>query len=176
MKTVIIYESLYGNTHQIAEGIAETAHSRGDVVLVPVAHATPEVIVDANLVIVGGPTHIHGLTWSATRHVAESDAEKHEGVVLDDDAEGPGLRTWFHLVGHVDDTPSAAFDTRFDGPAELTGRASRGIGRRLRHHGFREIAEPESFLVDKENHLIDGEVDRARVWAGEVLDRLTTAS
>jgi hypothetical protein len=175
MKTVVIYESLYGNTHLVAERVAEAAGLRGDVALVPVGEATPELISGADLLVVGGPTHIHGLTWSATRHAAETDAAKHDDRALDPDAEGPGLRTWFHGLGQVDGTPAAVFDTRFDGPAEFTGRASKGIGRRLRHHGFSEVAEPESFLVDKDSHLLEGEADRARRWAAGVLDRVSAA-
>ncbi len=63
---------------------------------------------------------------------------------------------------------AAAFDTRIDGPATLTGRASKGIARRLRHHGLELIAGPESFLVDKHNHLLDGEADRAQEWASKL--------
>jgi hypothetical protein len=37
------------------------------------------------------------------------------------------------------------------------------------------VAEPESFLVDKDNHLLAGESDRARLWADRLLDRLTAA-
>jgi hypothetical protein len=175
LKTVVIYESLFGNTHLVAEHVAEAAGLHGEVVLVPVGEATSEVIDGADLLVVGGPTHVHGLTWSATRHAAEAEAAKHDDRTLDPDAEGPGLRTWFHGLGQVHGTPAAAFDTRFDGPAEFTGRASKGIGRRLRHHGFSEVAEPESFLVDKDNHLLAGESDRARRWADGLVSRLTAA-
>ena len=49
-------------------------------------------------------------------------------------------------------------------PAVFTGRASKGIGKRLRGHGFALVAEPESFLVSKRNELEPGEEDRAREW------------
>ena len=64
------------------------------------------------------------------------------------------------------------FDTRFDGPEVLTGRASLGISRRLRHHGFAEVAAPKSFVVDHDNSLLDGEVARAHQWAESVLESL----
>ena len=47
----------------------------------------------------------------------------------------------------------------------LTGRASKGIEKRLAKHGYDLVADPESFIVDKQNHLIDGEAERARQWA-----------
>ena len=63
---------------------------------------------------------------------------------------------------------AAAFDTRVDAAAVLTGRASRGISRRLTELGYRLAADPESFLVDKENHLLAGESDRAEAWAASL--------
>jgi len=172
MKTVIIYESLYGNTRRVAEELARVAREQGDVAVVAVEEAAPDVIHGADLVLIGGPTHVHGLSWKATRQTGVAgmggDGERAPGI----DAAGPGLRDWFHRVGRVDDVPAAAFDTRFDGPEALTGRASLGISRRLRHHGFAEVAAPKSFVVDKENTLIDGETARARQWAVSVLESL----
>ncbi|MEZ5297611.1 MAG: hypothetical protein R2697_15455 [Ilumatobacteraceae bacterium] len=63
---------------------------------------------------------------------------------------------------------AAAFDTRADAPEILTGHASHGIAKRLRKHGFELVAEPESFLVDKQNHLVDGEDVRAAEWGEAV--------
>ena len=164
MKVVIVYESLYGNTHLVAEKVAEGIRLRAEAVVLPVGEATPEELADADFLVVGGPTHMHGLSTSKSRQVAEADAEKRD-LALDPDAESEGLRTWFHTLKQGDGRPSAAFDTRLDGPAGFTGRASRGIARRLRHHGFELAVDPESFLVDKENHLVRGEGDRARDWA-----------
>jgi hypothetical protein len=67
-------------------------------------------------------------------------------------------------MAEVTNTGAAAFDTRIDGPALLTGRASKGIGRRLAHLGYDLVADPESFLVDKQNHLQPGEAERAVAW------------
>ena len=39
-----------------------------------------------------------------------------------------------------------------------------GIARQLRENGFVLVAEPESFLVTKDNHLLPGEEARARLW------------
>jgi hypothetical protein len=86
---------------------------------------------------------------------------------LEENAEGPGLREWFESLGHFS-TRAAAFDTRIDAPAFLTGRASKGIARRLRQHGFELVGEPESFLVTKDNHLEDGENTRARAWGASL--------
>ena len=173
MRTVVVYESMYGNTHAVARHIGDAAGRRGEATVVPVDQATPEVIAGADLVIVGGPTHMHGMSWSMTRNGAITDAQQHHKADdVDPDAEGPGLRDWFHDVATVDGVAAAAFDTRFDGAPALTGRASKGISRRLHHHGFDEIAEPESFLVDKDNHLLPGEAERAGQWCDELLGRI----
>ena len=117
MKTAIVYESMYGNTHSVASEIAGVAGTFGEVVLVPVSKAVPGAVDGADLVIVGGPTHIHGLSRTMTRQGAVSDAAKRTDLDLDSDAEGPGLRDWFERLGEVDHIPAAAFDTRLHGPS-----------------------------------------------------------
>jgi hypothetical protein len=115
--------------------------------------------------VLGGPTHAHGLTSSQSRQGAFDTAAKSNGALaLDPDAEGPGLRDFFRDLPCVDGTLAAAFDTRYDASPLLTGRASRGIAKRLADHGFRLAIEPESFLVDKHNGLIPGEDTRAMRW------------
>jgi hypothetical protein len=52
----------------------------------------------------------------------------------------------------------------------ITGRASKGISKRLRKHALHEIAEPESFFVEKDNTLEAGEERRAVDW-GRTLAR-----
>jgi len=164
MKAVVVYESMYGNTHLIADAIALGLADVGEVVVVPVGGATAELLADAALLVVGGPTHVHGMSSSMSRKGAVEDAAKPEkDLALDPDAEGPGLRDWFDEVGTLP-AMAVAFDTRMPGPPALTGRASKGIAKRLHHHGCRLMAEPESFLVTKDNHLADDEEAHARTW------------
>jgi hypothetical protein len=59
-------------------------------------------------------------------------------------------------------------------PALFAGRAAPRIARLLRHHGTHLIAPPHSFLVDKQNRLLDGEYNRAHTW-GEDLARVLHA-
>ena len=47
----------------------------------------------------------------------------------------------------------------------MTGRASKGVSRSLRAHGFDVLAEPESFLVTKQDRLEPQETTRAHDWA-----------
>lgn len=175
MRALVVYESMYGNTHTIADHVAEGLRPAFETTVVPVDAATAARVDTADLVVVGGPTHAHGLTTTQTRHAARDAAEKKDTELdLDPDAEGPGLRDWFHqLAGNH--RHGAAFDTRFTAAPIITGRASKGIARRLRHHGFELIVDPESFLVDADNHLVEGESDRARVWGAAIAEALGSA-
>ena len=168
MRAVVVYESMYGNTDQIAHAIGEGLASVGEVDVVPVEGATPALLEAADLIVVGGPTHGHSMTRESTRKAAVDAAHKPDSdLELDPDAEGPGLRDWFDALGPVQ-AKAAAFDTRLDMSAVITGRASKGINRRLRHHGLAVIADPESFFVTKESHLEPGQQDKARDWGSQL--------
>jgi flavodoxin-like protein len=167
MRALVVYESMYGNTASIAHHVAAGLRPTLDVTVVPLGAASAELVAAADLLVVGGPTHAHGLSSRGTRKAAVADAAKHEGLTLDPDAAADhGLRDWLAALPSGHDAPSAAFDTRLQAPAPFTGRASRGIARRLRRHGFRRAVKPESFLVDKHNHLVAREAERAETWAG----------
>ena len=164
MRAVIVYESMFGNTHAIADAVGKGLEPMLEVVVVPLAEAGRERLGDADLLVVGGPTHFHGMSRPRTRKWAAAVAQKPSNdLVLDRDAEGPGVRAWLMSLGHGH-TKVAAFDTRFNGLAGLTGRASKAISRKLRKHGFEVVAKPESFLVDSKHHLEPGEEARAQDW------------
>ena len=168
MRAVVVYESMYGNTHLIADAVAEGLRSYGEVVVTHVDGADLALARGVDLVVVGGPTHAHGMTSAQSRKGAVAAAEKpNADVHLDPDAEGEGLRDWFKDHGPIG-TNAAAFDTRFDMPAAFTGRASKGIAKRLRHHGATLIDEPRSFFVTKQNELEPDEQQHARMWGDEL--------
>jgi len=167
VRALVVFESMYGNTHTIADRIADGLRPAFDVTVCAVADATPTLVAASDLVVVGGPTHLHGMSSNTSRRAAVDALAKDDTLVLDEDAEGPGLRDWFDKIG-AQSVAAAAFDTRVDAPPVLTGRASKGIAKRLRKHGFRVIADPESFLVDKRSHLLDGEEGRARAWGAKL--------
>jgi len=122
------------------------------------------MLADVDLLVVGGPTHFHGMSRTRTRKWAAATAQKPKNdLVLDRDAQGPGVSDWLRSLGHGH-TKVAAFDTRFRGPAVLRGRASRVISRKLRRHGFEVVLKPESFFVTLQNQLEPGEEARAQEW------------
>jgi Flavodoxin len=171
MRALVVYESMFGNTHTVAERIADGLRRRFDVTVVAVDKATADQMAQIDLLVVGGPTHVHGLSSERSRQGAHEVAEKEgSGLTMDPDADGAGLRDWFHGISDSHETAAAAFDTRIDAPAALTGRASKGIAKRLSRRGYRVVATPESFLVDKQNRLLPGEAARAVAWGAELAE------
>nr|BEK63465.1 flavodoxin family protein [Kitasatospora purpeofusca] len=177
MHTVIVYESMYGNTREIAEAIADGIHRADPAAAVdclPVAEAEAELTRSADLLVVGGPTHLHGMSSGMSRRMAasaEAKREGHEEAAREarETAGGEGLRTWFrHLPDTGHGTHAAAFDTR--GAAANSGGAAPGIARRLEHHHYDVVAEPEGFVVEGvDGPLRAGELDRARAWGAALL-------
>ncbi|MET9881845.1 flavodoxin domain-containing protein [Streptomyces sp. NPDC006430] len=174
MRAVIVYESLFGNTRQVAEAVGagvREAHPEAEVDCVRVDEAGPERIGTADLLIVGGPTHMRGMTSGLSRKLGlrsekeQADQEPEQPRhTAEEGAEGPGLRDWFHELGTTHEAiPAAAFDTR--GDFRFAGGAAPAIARRLRSHGYRLAADPEGFITDDaEGPLREGELDRARAW------------
>ena len=131
MRAVIIFESMYGNTHAIAGAIGRGLGPEHEVRVVPVAEATSELLDGADLVVAGAPTHVHGMSRARSRLAAAEAAHKDgSGLTLEPHAQGPGLRDWFGTVGRIRGC-GAAFDTRLTGPAAFTGHASKAIAKLL---------------------------------------------
>lgn len=71
MKVAICYESKYGNTQLLAETIGEEMRRTG-AMEVSVAHlkrVAPETLANADLILVGGPTHFGGPTRRITKFI-----------------------------------------------------------------------------------------------------------
>jgi hypothetical protein len=188
MDVAVVYESMFGMTHDIADAVAAgVAEARPgvSVVCLRVGDAGPDRLGEPDLLIVGGPTHMRGLSSSMSRKMAgsiEAKAERgegeHQGHGLEPDIEGPGLRDWFHRLPKAPrgQRSAAAFDTRGD-YGSMVGGASKGIARRLKHHGYRLVAEPQGFIIEGDaGQLRSGEADRARAWAAELTRRAAEAS
>ncbi len=167
MRALVVYESMYGNTAAIAEAIAASLRTRGiGVDARPASKVSATEVAEVDLLVVGGPTHVHGMSRTATRKTAAEDtANTFAGMTID-----PGLRDWLVELGIGHGRLAAAFDTRIDKPVFFTGSAARGIARRLSRLGFRLVVPPQSFLVTPKNHLLSGETKRATAW-GAALGR-----
>jgi hypothetical protein len=154
MRATVVCESSFGNTHRIGEAIAEAL----DAELLSVDDALPD-LDEIDLLVVGAPTHVHGLPSERSRKAAIEQGGIGAGL-------GRGVRDWLAELPRGEGQLAAAFDTRFDKPAFLTGSAAKGIAKRLRRQGLELVAEPESFYVlGTEGPLKDGELERAAAWA-----------
>jgi menaquinone-dependent protoporphyrinogen IX oxidase len=173
MRAVVVYESMFGNTHAVADAIGRGLSHGAEVAVIPVTQATPDLVAAADLLVVGGPTHVHGMSRASTRRSAAEMADKQEALHLEPNAVEPGLREWFDSLPDRS-VAAAAFDTRMDGPAFFTGRAAKGIGKRLRRHHCVMTAKPQSFMVTKQNTLHSGETARAEAWGKTLVESNAT--
>ncbi|WP_431218932.1 flavodoxin family protein [Leifsonia xyli] len=161
-RVTVLYESMFGNTRQIAEAIADGLRPVATVTVLPVKDA-PESI-DDDLLVIGAPTHAHGMSRPATRVEAgkwADDTARH--LTLEPDAQGIGLREWLETCGHVPPR-FAAFATRANVPEIFSGSAAAGLEKRMRKLGSKRFVTSQNFVVDKESVLEPGELDRAEDW------------
>lgn len=166
MRALVVYESMFGNTRRIAEAIGDGLADSLVVTVASINEAAPDHLGDVDLVVLGGPTHVHGMSLPRTRAEAPKwAADPEHGLRMDEHAKGIGVREWLAALPQSD-LMAAAFDTRTDIPRVLSGAASAHIDRELREHGLRPIAPPMSFLVDTGNQLEAEETERARSWGG----------
>lgn len=156
MRAAVVYESWFGNTRTIAEAVARGLGESYEVTLFPVEEAP--AVDDLDLLVVGAPTQVHGLS-SETSRKAALDRLGTAGKP------GSGVRGLLDRLPAVDGIPAAAFDTRLDRPVLVVGSAARGIAKRLERRGFVLAAPPASFFVGgTPGPLAPREVERAEEW------------
>jgi hypothetical protein len=158
MRALVVYESMFGNTRDIALAIADGLSAEVKTDCVEVGSAPTRVPIEVGLVVVGGPTHAFGMSRESTRQ----DAQKYSSEPLV--SAGIGIREWLSRMSADRATAAAAFTTEIARP-RLPGSAARGAAKRLRRAGLPIIAEPETFLVEgSTGPITEGELDRAHTW------------
>ncbi len=169
LKTVIVFESMFGNTEKLAREMGDGLASEGvQVVLADVRHVRPEDFAGCDLIVLGAPTHAFTLSRPSTRADAVRQGAHESRASL-------GLREWLasldEVFGAGTARPLAAvFDTRVEKVQHWPGSAARKTGRVLRGHGLDLIDHPTSFYVeDVKGPLVTGERERARIWARHLL-------
>jgi hypothetical protein len=163
MRALVVYESLFGNTEQVALAITGGLSEHLDVELLEGTDA-PQVITEAlDLIVIGGPTHAFSMTRPSTREDAFRQGVSHGSTAV-------GLREWLEQLGNgPHSAPVATFDTRVSKVRHLPGSAAKGAARLVHKLGYSSAAQAESFYVEGvTGPLLEGELDRAHSW-GEQL-------
>src|SRR3954447_6205784 len=119
MRALVVYESMYGNTKEIATAVADGLSTRMPVQLMEVGVAPTAIADDIALLVVGAPTHGHGMSKDTSRKSAAERTTIDEPPVISREV---GLREWLESLESADapvDVSAAAFDTRIKGPRVL---------------------------------------------------------
>lgn len=161
-KALVVYESMWGNTEQVARAVGEGLSSALQVELCEVNDAPRSPAPDVDLVVVGGPTHAFSMTRASTREDARNQGADHGGAT--------GLREWLDALPDGQHAQRVAtFDTRVEKMRHLPGSAAKSAARVVHRHGYERAAASESFYVtDTDGPLVDGELERARAWGHRI--------
>ena len=142
MKTLIIYDSNYGNTKKIAEIIAKELSAKA----ISVLDFKQSDLEGIDLLICGSP--ING--WKPSEKMQDFLANLKESQLK-------GIK-------------ATSFDTRVK--LFIHGDAAKKIAKKLEEAGAEIIIEPEVFYVKgKEGPLFDGETEKATEWAKEIKEK-----
>ncbi len=163
MKAVVVYESHWGNTAEVARAIAEGIGP--DTTVLPTDEAGGAALEDIDLLVVGAPVVMFGLPGER----AEEAILKAVDPPSPPDVSHPSLRTWLDSLprGHAE---AAAFETRV---RWSPGGATHTIERGLERAGYRTNANSGKFIVSgRYGPLRAGEIERARSWGAGLTRRL----
>jgi flavodoxin len=148
MNILLIYDSAFGNTEQLARKVGSTLEQYGTVQLVPAADANKIEIKGVDLLLIGGPTQRHGLTQNIHTFLEQLPEGSLHGIA------------------------AAAFDTRYQKATWITGSAAETITKMLHRADAQLLVPPKSFFVgDREGPLVEGELEQAAIWAQTLVER-----
>ncbi len=141
MRTLVLYDSAYGNTELIARSIGRAIG--GDVKVLRIGEVNPGKLEPVDLLIAGSPTQ----GAKPTKAMQEFLNKVPQSV--------------------LENTSIAAFDTRYSGRlVAIFGFAAEKIADSLKAKGAALASAPAGFFVNgKEGPLKEGELERAALWA-----------
>lgn len=142
MKTLIVYDSQYGNTELIAKAVEAALSPVGETRAIRVGALQADSLDGVNLLILGSPIQGWRPTVAMQTLLQSLTRERLRGV------------------------SAACFDTRISHQRWLSGSAAKIMTRRLQSLGAVVVAPPEGFYVEgTEGPLVAGEEARAADWA-----------
>jgi hypothetical protein len=168
MSVLVVFESMWGNSRQVAEAAAEGLGK--DVPVVSVAEAPVPLPLDVDTLVLGGPTHAFSMSRASTRQEARAKGAD-EGDVTS------GIREWLDALPTHDHLRVAIFDTRVASVRHLPGSAAKAAAREVRRSRLGQVIATQSFYVaDTAGPLLDGELERARGWGASLQGERRTPS
>jgi flavodoxin len=159
MNALVVYDSFFTNTEQVARAIGEGLGGGVDVKVLRVGDVAPDHLVGLGLLIVGSPTRAFRPTPAVAGFIKKIPGGGLKGVKVAafdtglamDDVGSPILRLLVRLFGY----------------------AAKPISDRLRRKGGEVIVPPEGFFVGgTKGPLKEGELERAGAWAERILAAL----
>jgi hypothetical protein len=158
VRALVVYESMYGNTERIAVAITEGVGP--EAIAVEVGAAPGVVPPEVDLIVLGGPTHGHGMSQPQSR---ASGTERADRPVP---STGDGIREWLASVRVDRPVAFATFDTRIKGPKLLWGSAA-DAAKALSARGLKPVMPAVSSIVggptgSPYDRLAPSELERAR--------------
>ena len=174
MRVTIVYESMFGNTETLADAVAAGMRDQGAVVeVLRAGDARDHDLRDVDLLVLAAPTHALSLSRASTRADAvEQGADAANAAT--------GIREWLAGVeaaaGTRERPPVAVFDTRARIARHWPGAAARSTSRGLRRQGFSVVDRASFYVDDVTGPLLEGEVERARIWGHHVASVAATAA
>jgi flavodoxin I len=156
MKILVVYDSVFGNTEQIAQAMGAALGSPAPVETLRVSDVKPEQLTGLQLLIVGSPTRAFSPTPAIKNFLKNIAPHGLRGVRV------------------------AAFDTRMAVSdvdsrilpvfVKVFGYAAQPIADRLEKKGGKLAIPPEGFFVEgAEGPLKAGELERAADWAKQII-------
>jgi len=145
MKTLVVYDSVYGNTEKIARAIGGAITGEGKVIRA--GEVDPAELKTIDILIVGSPTYGGRPT--------------------------PAMQGFLDRISEsaLKGKSVAAFDTRYSTKlVKIFGFAADKISDNLMMKGGTVISSPQGFFVEgKKGPLKEGQIARAAGWAKEIV-------
>ena len=167
MRSLVVFESRYGNTAAVAEAVARGLRAAGGVEVATPQEVSVASLQGADLLVVGTPTHAFGVPSERTW---EAPARGRATGPTDGATPPPRVRDWIPTSPRGDSRPAAVFATRLGRARVLTGSAAGGLARRARRQGWTVVDRTDFLVATTEGPLEPGELERAEAW-GETLGR-----
>ena len=162
MKALVVFESMWGNTEQVAQAVAGGLESGVPVEVLDVSGDVPDDLSGIDLLVVGGPTHAFSMSRQSTREDAVTKGAPAGHAKR-------GIREWLDGLPKAE-LSVATFDTRVDKVRHLPGSAAKRAAKEVRRHHLGRVVDSESFYVaDMEGPLLAGELERAEAWGHELV-------